>query len=198
MKDYEEFLPENYRSNEKMVNGVWANIFGSLLLMILGVVLGFVYYKIRGKFITPPPYTFSFSPARIIYGIITIIILFAFLLIHEMIHAIVWSKFTKVNVNIKLKSLCRFFVCEEAIKMNHYIIGLIMPTIILGIIPLLIGICLGNIIIYMFGILFIASGADDFLFIRLLMKENKTSWIKDMGSKVGIIVFSPKEIYNGK
>jgi hypothetical protein len=108
MKDYEEFSPENYQTNEKMVNGIWANVFGLLLLIILGAAAGFVYYKIWGRFIMLPPYTFDFSPTWIMYGIIGIIIAFAFLFFHEMIPAIIWSKFTKVNVDIILKSLCRF------------------------------------------------------------------------------------------
>jgi Trk-type K+ transport system membrane component len=72
-----------------------------------------------------------------------------------------------------------------------------MPTIILGIIPLLIGICFGDIMIYLFGILFIVVGSHNFLVIYQLWKENRKSWIKDIRSRVGIIVFSPIEMDNG-
>jgi hypothetical protein len=191
MEKYNQFLPENYQQNEIKPNGIIANILAVVILVILVPLLGFFYYRIWGTF----GVQFIDIPImqRIANSLIIISILFAFLLVHEMIHGIYWSKYTEVKINVILRSLYRGCYCKEPIKIKTYIIGLIMPMLILGIIPLIIGILVGNIIVFGFGILFIAVGADDFLAMYLLRKEDKGNWVKDMDTTIGFIVYTPKE-----
>jgi hypothetical protein len=67
-----------------------------------------------------------------------------------------------------------------------------MPSIILGIIPLILGIVFGNIFVYGFGLLFIIAGAGEFYIIYQLRKEDGKCYIKDMEEKIGIIIYRLK------
>jgi hypothetical protein len=109
-----------------------------------------------------------------------------------MIHGIVWSKYTETNIHVILKLIIRFCHCNNVIKIKNYIVGLIMPTIILGIIPTLAGIIMGNILILAFGLLMIVTGTDDFYVIWLLRKQNKNNFIKDIDNRIGFITYKLK------
>jgi hypothetical protein len=192
MKDFENFSPENYEQIEKIPNGILANVSGVLLLIVLVPLFGVLYYKIWGDF----GIVFNFNMpimVRIFNFIVLISIFFAFLFLHETIHGIFWSKYTDVKIGIILKSLYRFLYCNEPIKTGHYTNGLIMPSIILGIIPLIIGMIFGSIFVYGFGLLFIIVGADDFYIIYLLRKEGGKCFVRDMDKKIGIIIYKPKK-----
>jgi hypothetical protein len=189
MENYkEEFLPENYQQNEIKPNGIFANILCLVILIVLAPLMGFIYFKAWG--------TLGFQVVnipimqRIFNSVIIISILIVFLIIREIIQGMYWSKYTEVKIKVILKLLFRICYCKEPIKIKTYIKGLIMPTIILGVIPLIIGMFFGNIIVLGFGVLFIAAGSGDFLVMYLLRKENKENWIKDMDTTIGCIIYS--------
>jgi hypothetical protein len=190
MKDYEGFLVENYQKEERTVNGIWANVVGLIISLISIGIFGFIYYKVWGNFFT--------RPICIIDLILYVLVLTGFLLVHELLHGIIWSKYTDVKIGVILKLIFRCCYCEKVLRIKNYIFGLIMPTIILGIIPTLGGLLLGNIVIFTFGLIFIVGGADDILVIYLLRKADRNNFIKDDDSKIGFIVYSPnKETDNG-
>ena len=183
MKEYQQFSIEKYIQNEKGLNGFSANMFSLVFAGIIFAVLGFIYYRIWGYFIQQP----SLNNINVLF----LLVAAGFLFVHEIIHAIVWSKHTDVKFDFIFKSLFRLCYCENAIKMKKYIIGLIIPSIILGIIPAVAGMVLGNKAIFLFGLIMIAAGGDDFFAVYVLRKANKESWIKDMKSRIGFIVYEP-------
>jgi hypothetical protein len=195
MKDFENFSLVNNEQIEKIPNGIFVNVLGLLLFIILGALFGLLYYTIWGDFGIVFNHNIPIM-VRIFSGIVTVSILLGFLLLHEVIHGIFWSKYTDVKVGIILNSVYRFFYCNEPIKVGHYITGLIMPSIILGIIPLIIGLIFGSIFVYGFGLLFIVAGADDFYIIYQLKKEDRKCFIRDMDKEIGIIIYKHKKENN--
>ena len=109
-----------------------------------------------------------------------------------MIHGMIWSKYTDVKVKVILKSLFRACYCEKEIKKHHYIVGLLLPTLILGLIPVLFGIFSGSLLSLVFGIVMITGGGDDFYELFLLKKAKNTDWIKNIDSKIGFILYRSK------
>ena len=195
MKDFGNFSPENYEQITKTPNGIFVNILCVLLLIILGQLFGILYYKIWGNFGIVFDYSIPIM-ARIFNAIVTVSILLGFLVLRETIQGVYWSKYTEVKITIILKSVFRLLYCSEPIKIGHYIIGLIMPSIILGIIPLIIGIIFESIFVYGFGLLFIIAGAGDFYIIYQIGKKDKKCFIKDMDEKIGIIIYEVKKNSN--
>jgi hypothetical protein len=115
---------------------------------------------------------------------------------HELIHGFFWAMYAKngfksIKFGILLKMLTPYCHCKEALKIKHYIIGAIMPAIILGIIPSIIAICTGKIGLLIFGIFFTMAASGDFLVIKLLLKENKENWVQDHPSEAGCYIYEP-------
>jgi hypothetical protein len=189
MKDYESFVPDNYLPKEKVLNGILVNVFCVLIFIISILLFGFIYHQLWGlKFQWPPNHNAVYN----IWTYIYIAILLGSGIVHEAIHGMVWSKYTDVRINVIVKSLFRLCHCENVIKVKNYIIGLIMPMLILGFIPTLIGLCFGNIIVFLFGFIMIMAGIDDIYVLFLLKKTKKAEWVKDISGKVGFIVYSQK------
>ena len=85
--------------------------------------------------------------------------------------------------------------CKENLKVNQYILGAIMPAIILGVIPALLAILFGSIGLLAFGIFFTIAAMGDFLIIFLLRKENRNTLVLDHPTEPGCFIYRKKENY---
>lgn len=119
------------------------------------------------------------------------------IVLHELIHGIAWiwasglRNFKYIKFGILKASLTPYCHCTEPMKRNPYITGAVMPAIILGIIPLLIGLIYGNIPIFLFGYFFTLAAIGDFVMIYYLVRYvDENSNIQDHPSKIGFIVES--------
>jgi hypothetical protein len=133
---------------------------------------------------------------RIIFIGVCIIGLFA----HELIHGLFFGLFAKDGFKaIKIcwikKSYTFGCFCRNELKIKHFIIGTIMPMIILGIIPAIISIIIGNIPLLVFGILYISASGGDMLIIKYVIKENKDDWILSKEGIVGFYIYRKKKLY---
>jgi len=190
MKDYENFVLENYETKEVLVKGTWANIFTLLIFIFSTLLFGSIYYLLWGN-----PFQGIFLNIQsfdIGFGFIYLVILVGFILLQENMYGMIWSRYTDVKINIIFKSITRICYCEKIISIKHYIIGLIIPPVILGIIPSLIGILIENIIILGFGLVMLTSGSLIFYYLYLFGKIDKSKYLKDMDSKIGFIVYNLK------
>jgi hypothetical protein len=68
-----------------------------------------------------------------------------------------------------------------------------MPTILLGIIPALLAVAMGNVGLLVFGVFFITAGSGDLLVIYTLRNEHRDVLIEDHPSEVGYFVYRPVE-----
>jgi hypothetical protein len=67
--------------------------------------------------------------------------------------------------------------------------GAIAPAIILGFIPSVVAIIIGNFGLLIFGLVFTVVAAGDFLIINLLRKENKDDFVEDHPSEAGCYIY---------
>jgi len=79
--------------------------------------------------------------------------------------------------------------CKEPLKVKHYIFGAIAPAIILGIIPSVLAILIGNLKLLIFGIFFTMAAGGDILMINLIRKENMNDLVLDHPSEVGCYIY---------
>jgi len=82
--------------------------------------------------------------------------------------------------------------CIEILKINHYRLAAIMPTIILGIIPVIISILIGHFLVFIFGTVFIATGSGDILMLLKMKNFKNNVLIYDLPDEAGFIVYKPK------
>ena len=126
------------------------------------------------------------------YTSILIIILIG-TITHELIHGLTWAISSKKNIsNIKfgfnVKSLtpyCHFII---PIKKTPYLLGTIMPFIILGLAPMLTGIIIKNSTILFWGILFTYAAAGDLICFWKIKKLESHHLYLDHPDKIGCII----------
>ena len=115
------------------------------------------------------------------------------IIIHEIVHGLTWAISSKKNIsNIKLgidfKSLTPYCHFKIAIKKTAYILGTIMPFIVLGLSPLVYGVITQKIIFLFWGVLFTFAASGDFTCIWKIRKLNKHQLILDHPDKIGCII----------
>ncbi|WP_285269605.1 DUF3267 domain-containing protein [Kaistella rhinocerotis] len=97
-----------------------------------------------------------------------------------------------VKFGILWKMLTPYCHCKEPLKIRHYIIALLAPFIILGIIPGIISLFTGNLILLVFGIVFSGAAAGDLMIYQLIKKENPDDFVQDHPTEAGYTIFKQK------
>ena len=116
---------------------------------------------------------------------------------HELIHGITFSFFTKngfksIKFGVVWKMLTPYCHCNEPLLVKHYIVGGIMPAIILGFLPFIYSLITGNLLSLVFAIFFTAAAIGDFYIIFKLRNEDKNSMVLDHPSEVGCFIYREK------
>jgi hypothetical protein len=128
------------------------------------------------------------------FGILwMLIILFAGIILHELIHGLTFLLFCKngfksIEFGIIWKFLAPYCHCKEPLPIIPYIIGALMPAIVLGLIPAGYGLLAGRFIPLVFGMIFSIASGGDFLIVWLLRGQPKDARVLDHESKVGCYI----------
>ena len=187
-----------YRKETVTIDIGRANLFHVLILIPIVVMYGLPYYcKWKNSLSIEVVRIFisNLTPKAIAGG--TAIFLFVSVLgfiVHELIHGVTWARYTKkgfksIQFGMVWEVFTPYCYCNEPILKKHYIIGAIMPAIILGFIPAIISIMFGNILLLLLGILFTTIACGDFLVIYKLRKKDMDSLVQDHPSELGFYVY---------
>lgn len=189
---------EDYRKEKLTIDLVWANIFGVLILIPIALTFGLPYYFIwKNEFAAHglKNQMNDIIPEFIGSGVLMFFIIFTLgIVAHELIHGITWSRFTSngfksIKFGVLWKMLTPYCHCKEPLRVKHYIFGAITPAIILGIVPAIISIFIGNLGLLVFGMFFTMAACGDFLIINLLRKENMEDLVQDHPSEAGCFIY---------
>lgn len=134
----------------------------------------------------------------VVHGIIPILVIVVGIVLHELIHGIFWSIYAKngwksIKFGIMKEHFTPYCHCKEPLKVKHYIIGAVMPLIILGIIPGVVAWFNGNWPLLLFGFFFTISAIGDMMIINLVRKLDKDTYVQDHPSEAGYYVFTKVE-----
>ena len=186
-------LSKDYQKEKVTINLVWANIFSLLLIVPIALILVFPYYLL---WIDDIDAFFSLWKDEISsIGLLGFFLVTIFgVIIHELIHGVTWARYTDngfkaIKFGVLWKMLTPYCHCKEPLRVKHYVMGAIAPAIILGFIPSVISIIIGNFGLLIFGLVFTVVAAGDFLIINLLRKENKDDFVEDHPSEAGCYIY---------
>lgn len=109
---------------------------------------------------------------------------------HELIHAFSWAYFSHkplraIKFGVQWKTLTPYAHCREPMEVQAYRLGGIMPLLVLGILPTLIGIGTGNGWVMFFGILFTMAAGGDLLVLWLIRDVRPGQLVQDHPTQVG-------------
>jgi hypothetical protein len=114
-------------------------------------------------------------------------------LVHELLHGITWAVFTRrgfrsIHFGIKWEFLTPYCHCTDSLKVWQYILGAIMPLLIMGLIPSLWAIVNGNALVMFYGIFFSVAAGGDIQAVWLLRKFKSEQLIYDHPEELGFIL----------
>ena len=185
-KTTQKMAQQGYHRHDLTIEIGKATGFGIFLLIPL-VIIGYgLCYLVHHRI--------DFSVFNIWIFVIVFIVL---IVVHELIHGICWSIFTPnhfrdIEFGIMKTSLTPYCTCCVPLKKGHYLFGTVMPFLVLGIIPMIVGIVIGNSSVLLMGVLMADSAAGDLMIIRqVLGYKSRAEEIvyMDHPTEAGCVVF---------
>ena len=186
----ESFIQQGYRKNDLTIGIVKANLF-VLLLAIPVVAIGVLLFVWRNpiSLLTPTP-----------QGSLLFIVAFLVLIVaHELIHGLTWSMYAEhhfkdIEFGFMKEYLTPYCTCTTPLLKRHYIMGALMPCIVLGILPTAFGILLGSHLLFWIGIVMILSAGGDIMIVWKVLAfkkqdESKEILIYDHPTQAGSVIF---------
>lgn len=185
-----QLIQEGYTQKDLTAGLVEANVKGSLYGVIATIPFVVLY------FVFLPKFEFIVDDAYFRKYLIFVGMMFACIVIHELIHGVTWSFFSKngfkdIAFGIIWKSLNPYCACKEALSLKGYFIGLLMPCVILGIIPSIISIFTHNGWLMALSAIMIAGAGGDLLIGKMILdnKTDKETLYLDHPTKIGLATF---------
>ena len=186
----ERLSQEGYKKTDLTISIVKANLFVFLLANpVVGISMLLFAWKNPISLLTPDP-----------KGSLLFVVLFIVLIVaHELIHGLTWSlyaehHFKDIEFGFMKEYLTPYCTCTTPLLKSHYIIGGLMPCVVLGILPMAIGILLGSHLLFWTGIVIIlAAGGDIMIVMKLLAYKSQSGaeeiLIYDHPTEAGSVIF---------
>lgn len=183
----------NYTQREITVSFGEANIKALVFIIPVIIIFGLPFVLLWRDINKPGSMLPTFRPSLLFFFFFV-----AGIILHELIHGIFWSFYLKngfksIKFGMVWKYITPYCHSKEPMKTRHYIIGGIMPAILLGFIPAIIALITGDFGLLVYGIIFTIAAGGDFLIIWMLRKEDKNGYVLDHPSKVGCIIYDKVE-----
>lgn len=158
-------------------------------MLPLVFLLSYVYMEVNKEGITVQ---FGLKGA-----LLFIITAFALIVVHEGIHGLTWgsmakSRFHAIEFGVIWSMLTPYCTCKEELKKKQYFIGAVMPTILVGILPAVLGIVFHQAFLFLLGQLMIfGGGGDAIIVLKLLLhkEQGKDCIYLDHPYECGVVAF---------
>lgn len=126
--------------------------------------------------------------------------MFMGIVVHELIHGLVWSLFAKqgfrsIRFGVLWKYLTPYCHCKDPLQVRHYILGALAPAFFLGVLPGIWAIITGSFPLLLFGIFFTVAAMGDFLIVNLIRKEDPDALVQDHPSEAGCYIYRTDTIH---
>lgn len=126
-----------------------------------------------------------------------LVVFFVLIVIHELIHGFTWGLFTEkgfrsISFGFIVQYLTPYCTCKEPLKKREMILGGLMPTIILGIIPGIAAVFMESwVVLLMACVMVIGGGADIMMALKIGFYRDKGKEVLyyDHPYKLGTVVF---------
>ncbi len=120
-------------------------------------------------------------------------VVFTGIILHEFIHGITWmgfgrKPFSAIKFGFQWKTLTPYAHLKEPVDVNSYRIGAFMPGLIVGIIPFILSLILGNGNLLWFSIIHTTAAGGDWLILWTLRNVNSKALVEDHPSRAGCYV----------
>ena len=184
-----ELEGQGYEMKELTCSIIKANTMGILYAAILAAPFLIAYFCLD---LPMPGEDTTWQP------IVLFVLFMLSFVVHELIHGIFWSFGVggfKDNIEFGFiaAALTPYCTCKVPMKKGCYLIGSIMPCFLLGVVPCILALVIGNFFVLAFGALGILGGGGDLLVSQMIVchKSNgkKDQLYLDHPTKIGLALF---------
>lgn len=181
---------EGYRQKDLTISIVRANVMAMVLTIPFVVAAAVVFFWINA----PGEVTAGRPPWELLF---LLAVFFLLIVLHEAIHGITWAFFApghwkSIAFGFMAKYLTPYCCCREPMKKGVYILGALMPTVVLGVIPILVSWCSGSYWWLVIGCLMFMSGGGDMEIVRQILcyrSDKQEKIYLDHPYECGVVVF---------
>jgi len=184
---------ENRENNENKgrkvaIDIVKANVFAFVIMVVSAIVFLVPFFLIWKDKKPLFSHDGGFGSIIWVFGLVL-----AGIVVHELIHGLTWAHFARngwksISFGVMWKMLTPYCHCNEPMRIYGYMAGAMMPCIVLGIIPAVVALCIGNLPLLVWGIFFISAAAGDIWMTWLLTKEKPDSLVLDHPTEAGFYI----------
>ena len=173
---------EGFEAELKTINILTANLVSIPFLVLVGGVAGCVYYSVWHTFELESVANALWLAVAIAAGIV----------VHELIHGFTWMLVTKQSFkHLSFGTMAGAVYCHIDVPMSkrHYLVGAVMPLLLLGLIPTVVAVAVGSVFWLVFGVIFIVSAIGDILIMWALRGEPSDALVYDHPTAAGCVVY---------
>ncbi len=185
---------EGMEARIEKISIVTANIVAIAIMIVVGLISFPLFIVVHGSDSLNIDRLFGFpgSSGFLFFFAIYVVSIF----VHEFIHGFFWhfpceKKWGSIDFGFNPKNITPYCHCCEALSIPQYFWGAIAPALILGVIPIVIGIFTGILFFVTFGLIGVVGGAGDLMVIWTLRKH-RNCLLFDHPYEVGYAYFVPK------
>ncbi len=187
---------EGYRRTDLTISLVRANVVILAASIPFYVILAIVYFHLHplGDKIS---LSLSFGKLAVFLPVF-VIGTFALTVVHELVHGFFWGLFAEhhfhdIAFGIIPQYGAAYCTCKTPLRKDQYIVGGIMPLILVGLLPLIYGIAAGSLLITLVSSIMTLGAGGDILIIQALLRfktDAREVLIYDHPTEGGSIVFT--------
>jgi hypothetical protein len=175
---------EGYREINCVISVLKANVMAFLTAGPIAIVCLVLYGMVRGILLG---FERSWEP------LVFFVLFLALVPVHELLHGLTWSLFCKdgwsgINFGMMGKSLTPYCTCREPLRFGHYLLGCLMPLLVLGVGFFLAALLVGSPLLAYLGVVNILAAGGD-ITISFLALRHRKGWFLDHPSACGFLVF---------
>lgn len=188
-KEKDALLKEGYKEHDLTININTALIVGTLIAIIPIVILVLIYFLFGNSF------TAKISePQKILLFFINMLV---GTVVHESVHGITFATFSKnhfkdIRFGIIWKALTPYCSCNKPLKKHQYLLSMLMPFIVLGVITSIVAITINSFILLISGAFQIFCAGGDLLIAVNIIKNpsnKKETLYFDHPTECGVVFF---------
>lgn len=157
----------------------------SLLISIpTAIFQALPFFLLHGFPASPSNLNMSFYGFALLFGILA----------HELIHMIAWALFAKKPLSVfklgfQWKTFTPYAHCKEPMDIRPYRIGSFAPGLLLGILPWLVSLFTGDLLLFIFGLLYTTAAGGDLLILWIIRNVKPNTLVEDHPSNAGCYVY---------
>ena len=187
-----ELAAEGYQRQDLSLNMVKVNLIGPLLTAPIVILFAVLHFQINGG-----RTSINLALGNAIAMMVALLLL---AVVHEAIHGCTWALFAEnhwksISFGVMWDMLTPYCTCKDPLEKRQYIIGTLMPGILIGVIPSALAVAMNNSYLWILGIFMILGACGDLMVVMKLLKnapkEGHAIYI-DHPYECGLVMFTKK------